>query len=173
MGGQDEVEVSMCRFTCSVWSTLQNMKYEPSEVIWVHAPQENFWKQHTLRLNLVLSEHKIAMLRTGSGSLLWGFCSAHKNSFFPVCECSFYKSWFAFLLNKICFDDQLAYTNNKRLHASLLISQWSQSYFMHQSAQNAHSSSLFPPNLCLGNLKDFGGQNWRGMELQGVVIASF
>jgi len=28
--GQDEVEVSMCRFTCSVQSTLRNVKHEPS-----------------------------------------------------------------------------------------------------------------------------------------------
>jgi len=64
--GQDEVEVSMCRFTC----TLQNAKRKPFRRVWGHAPPENVLKKHALRLNLVLSEHKIAMLRAGSGNLL-------------------------------------------------------------------------------------------------------
>ena len=43
MEGQ-EVEVSMCRFTCSVQSTLRNAKHEPSRGVWGHAPQKNFEK---------------------------------------------------------------------------------------------------------------------------------
>jgi len=69
MEGQ-EVEVSLCRFTCSVQSTLRNAKHEPSRGSGGMPPQKIFGKKHALRLNLVLPEHKIAMLRTGSGSLL-------------------------------------------------------------------------------------------------------
>jgi len=69
MEGQ-EVEVFMCRFTCSVHSTLRYAKHEPSREVWGHAPQKHFENKHALRLNLVLFKHKIVMLRTGSGSLL-------------------------------------------------------------------------------------------------------
>jgi len=31
---QDEVKISMCRFTCSVQSTLQNAKHESSRESW-------------------------------------------------------------------------------------------------------------------------------------------
>jgi len=43
-------------FTCSVRSTLWNVKHEPLRGVWGHALPENFWKMHALRLNLVLSE---------------------------------------------------------------------------------------------------------------------
>jgi len=44
MEGQDEVEVSMCRFTCSVQNTLQNAEHESSRGVWGHAPQKIFEK---------------------------------------------------------------------------------------------------------------------------------
>jgi len=109
--GQDEVEVFMCRFTCSVWSTLRNAKHEPSRGVWGHAPRKflkktcseiksgAFWTQNCYAKDRLWKSAVRALL-------------AHKNSFFPVCESSFYKAGSRFLL---CFDDQLAYTNNKRL----------------------------------------------------------
>jgi len=54
-------------FTCSVLSTLQNVKHEPPRGSGGIPPR----KMHALRLNQVLLGHKIAMLRTGSGSLLY------------------------------------------------------------------------------------------------------
>jgi len=44
MEGQDEVDVSMCKFTCSVQSTLRNAEHEPSRGVWGHSPQKNFEK---------------------------------------------------------------------------------------------------------------------------------
>jgi len=94
---------------------------------------------------------------------------AHKNSFFPVCESSFYKAGLGLLL---CFDDQLAYTSNKRLH--LLTDIVVKPIIFHTPICLKYLPSPFPPDLHLGNLKDFGqfgDRNWRGMEVEGVVIS--
>jgi len=41
-------------FTCSVQSTLRNVKHKPPSRVWGHIPRK-FLKMHVLRLNLVLS----------------------------------------------------------------------------------------------------------------------